>query len=95
MRVSHDAAGWGVVDSAETPGGCWVHSSDVLVAGHRALQPGQEVELQHEAPGQGGSAYRAVCVWPAGAEPVPPTVGQPGAAYTSTLTLTFGDAERR
>jgi CspA family cold shock protein len=72
-----------------------VQFSDVLVAGYRALQAGQEVELQHEAPGQDGYASRAVCVWPAGAEPVPPTVGQPGAAYTSTLTLTVDDDERR
>ena len=38
---------------------------------------------------------RAVWVWPAGAEPLPPTVGQRGAAYTSTLTLTFDGGERR
>jgi cold shock protein len=91
VRVWHDAEGWGVVDSAETPGGCWVHVSHVLVPGYRALQAGQEVELEHEAPGQDGYAYRAVALWVMGAAPVEPTVGPPGAACTSTLTLTFDD----
>ena len=95
MRVWHDAEGWGVVDSAETPGGCWVHYSHVRVPGYRALQAGQEVELEHVAPGQDGYAYRAVRVRPAGTDPVDRPADPPSAAYTSTLTLTFDDDELR
>jgi cold shock protein len=94
VRVWHDAEGWGVVDCAGTPGGCWVGFGDVLVGGVRTLQPGQEVELEHEPAAQDGCAYRAVRVWPAGAEPVEPTAGPPGPAYTSTLTLTYDDDPR-
>jgi CspA family cold shock protein len=91
VRVWHDAEGWGVVDSPETPGGCWVHFSAVLADGYRALRAGQEVGLDHETPGQDGYGYRAVRVWPAGERPVDPPASPPGAAYTSTLTLTFDD----
>jgi CspA family cold shock protein len=73
-----------------------VHHSSVLFAGYRALQPGREIELDHETSGPDGYAYRAVRVWPAGAEPVEPSAGPPGAAYSSTLTPTFDeDRERR
>ncbi len=94
MRTWHDAEGWGVVDPTGTPGGCWVHHSSVLVPGYRTLQPGQGVVLDHEAPGQDGYPFRAVRVRPAGAEPVERPAGPPGAAYTSTPTLTF-DADPR
>jgi CspA family cold shock protein len=94
VRAWHDAEGWGVVDSPETPGGCWVHFSHVLVPGHRTLRPGQEVELEHEAAAQDGHAHRAVRVWPAGSEPVDASVEPPGGAYTSTLSLTLDDDPR-
>jgi cold shock protein len=93
VRLWRDEEGWGVVDSPETPGGCWVGFSEVLVPGYRSLRPGQEVELDHEAAEQDGYAYRAVRVRPAGAEPAEATVDPPSAAYTSTLTLTFDDDE--
>jgi CspA family cold shock protein len=32
--------GWGVLDSVETPGGCWTHFSVVEMVGYRELQPG-------------------------------------------------------
>ncbi|MBM7808592.1 hypothetical protein JOD57_004429 [Geodermatophilus bullaregiensis] len=62
--------------------------------GYRALRPGQEVELDHEAAEQDGYAYRAVRVWPAGAEPADAPADPPSAAYTSTLTLTVDDRDR-
>jgi len=43
VREWHDDHGWGVIDSPETPGGCWAHSSAVLVAGYKTLAPGVEV----------------------------------------------------
>jgi len=94
VRAWHDAEGWGVVDSPETPGGCWVHFSHVLVPGHRTLRPGQEVELAVEPADQDGFTYRAVRVWPVGAEPYETPAGPPGAAHTSTRTLGFDDDPR-
>jgi CspA family cold shock protein len=64
VRDWHEAEGWGVVDSVETPGGCWTHFSVVDVVGYRRLVPGQPVDLDWESPGQDGYAYRALRVVP-------------------------------
>ncbi len=65
-----DDEGWGVIDTAATPGGCWAHFSAVAVAGYATLAVGQQVELEWEAQGQEGYDYCAVRVWPAGEQPV-------------------------
>ena len=91
VRVWYDAEGWGVVDSTETPGGCWVGFAAVAVPGHAVLHAGQQVELDHEAGWQDGHAHRAVRVWPAGEEPVETQAEPASGAYTSTLTLGFDD----
>lgn len=92
VREWHEDLGWGVIDSPETPGGCWAHFSHVAVGGYRTLRAGQRVTLEWASPGQDGFPYRAERVWPEGAEPVlenaPP--GQDG-AFSSTLTLTFDE----
>ncbi|MBA3419206.1 MAG: hypothetical protein ACR2KO_01140 [Geodermatophilaceae bacterium] len=88
VREWRDGEGWGVIDSADTPGGCWTHYSQVAVPGYRSLPAGQVVELEWEAPGQDGYPYRAVRVWPYGHEPVDtvPTEG-PSEPYRSTLAI--------
>jgi CspA family cold shock protein len=93
VRVWHDEDGWGVVDSPDTPGGCWVHYSHVAMAGWRSLTPGQLVELDYESALQDGYAFRATCVWPHGTRPDPPPEAAPGpsAAYRSSLTISFDD----
>lgn len=58
----HDDEGWGVVESPDTPGGCWVHISHLDMPGYRHLEPGQRVHLTWETPGHGRYAYRAVHV---------------------------------
>lgn len=90
VRLWLDDEGWGVIDSPETPGGCWTHFSSVLVAGYHSLSPGQAVELEWEAFDQDGYPYRAVRVWPADQQPVvqAPMPAEPGGAYSSTLTFT-------
>lgn len=90
VRVWHDEDGWGVLDSEDTPGGCWASFACVLVAGYRTLATGQEVAFDFEAPGQDGYSFRAVEVWPAGQEPVrtPPMTG-PSAAYGSASRVEF------
>lgn len=69
VRAWHDEEGWGVLDSPETPGGCWAHFSTLELDGFRTLSPGRQVDLGWEAPGfeQDGYAYRAVTVVPRGA----------------------------
>lgn len=89
VRVWVDDEGWGVIDSPDTPGGCWTHVSALHVPGYRALEADQAVELEWEAPGQDGYRYRAVRAWPAGQDPgpEPEAVTGPSEAYRSTLTL--------
>jgi CspA family cold shock protein len=91
VREWRDEHGWGVIDSADTPGGCWTHYSSLAVAGYRTLAVGQAVELEWEAPGQDGYPYRAVRAWPHGHEPVDDVPAQGATdAYQSTLTLDSG-----
>lgn len=59
--ASWDAeAGWGVLLSADTPGGCWTHFSALDMDGYRSLQQGQEVDLEAEPAQQDGYRWRAV-----------------------------------
>lgn len=50
VREWHEEEGWGVLDSTETPGGCFAHFSDIEMAGFRTLDPGRQVQLEWEAP---------------------------------------------
>lgn len=90
MRVWHSEEGWGVIDSDETPGGCWTHFSMVLVAGYTDLVVGQDVEF--EAADQDGYLFRTLTAWPAGQERVQPQVTEgPSDAFSATLTVVFDD----
>jgi len=73
VREWHDDLGWGVLDSPETPGGCWTHFAAVdspyfrsvdgaKISQCKALSAGEEVVFEWEAPGQDGFDYRAVVV---------------------------------
>ncbi|MFB7214168.1 cold shock domain-containing protein [Streptomyces sp. NPDC056255] len=68
VREWHDEEGWGVLESPETPGGCWAWYASIKVKGfrNRTLSPGQQVSLKWEAPGykQHGYHYRAVHIIP-------------------------------
>ena len=55
VREWSDDHGWGVIDSADTPGGCWVHFSMIVSEGFRSLNPGDHVTFTYEAPGKTGS----------------------------------------
>jgi cold shock protein len=93
VRVWHEDEGWGVIDSQDTPGGCWAHFSSVLVPGYRALRSGQSVTLIYEPVGQDGFAFRAIEVWPADRDPYRAAGEISGVsdAYRSKLTITFDD----
>jgi cold shock protein len=86
--------GTGVIDSGDTPGGCWVHFSNIVTDGLGTLTPGDRVTFTHEALRQDGFGYRAVLVWPPDVEPgtSPPRANDgPSAAYQSTLTIRWAD----
>jgi CspA family cold shock protein len=90
VRVWHDEEGWGVLDSAGTPGGCWVHYSHVEMAGYRSLTGVDRVELEFQEVPQDGYRFTAVRVVVPGRPGVAEGAGTSG-AYTSTLTLEFDD----
>lgn len=56
--------GWGVIESADVPGGCFVHYSNIDMAGYRVLRAGQRVTFTFETPGfeQDGCPHRALVV---------------------------------
>ena len=95
VRVWHAEDGWGVIDSAATPGGCWTHFSAVLVPGYRTLDAGGAVTFTFEAAEQDGYSFRAIEVW--SGEPSPAgsadEVAADSPAYRSGLTLAFDDDE--
>jgi cold shock protein len=64
VREWYEEEGWGVLDSAETPGGCFAHFSDIELDGYRTLENGQTVWIEWERPGfkQDGYDYRATTV---------------------------------
>ena len=64
VREWHNNEGWGVLDSPETPGGCWAHFGTIEMPGYRALDPEQIVRLEWESADQDGYAYRAVRIIP-------------------------------
>jgi cold shock protein len=64
VRTWDDDEGWGVVDSADTPGGCWTHFGQVDAPGLRRLRPGAAVELEWEPAQQDGFSFVAVAVRP-------------------------------
>ncbi len=95
MREWSDDLGMGVIDSADTPDGCFVHFSDIVTDGVRSLSPGDEVTFTHEAVPQDGFSFRAVLVWPPGVQPGTPPRARaqdgPSAAYRSRLTIHRSD----
>ncbi len=91
VRVWYDDEGWGVIDSDETPGGCWAHFSDVRMLRAASLRAGDRVRFDWETAHQDGYAFRAQAVWPDDGEPIEPWTSMPGPAYSSSLTVTFED----
>lgn len=79
----HRAEGWGVIDSPDTPGGCWVHFSHLWNDGVPAAGPGEVVEVSGgfreafegepvdfdwETASQNGYSFRAISANPRGRE---------------------------
>jgi cold shock protein len=84
-------AGWGVIESAQTPGGCWCHFSCLAVDGYAWLGVGTAVEFLFEPGPQDGYAYRAVQAWPRGQRVPHPDPERAGGAYASALVIEMDD----
>lgn len=56
--------GCGVIDSPETPGGCWANFARIDMPGLRTLTPGDAVDFEFETPGQEGFEYTAIQIVP-------------------------------
>jgi cold shock protein len=95
VRDWDDDRGFGVIGSADTPGGCWAGFSSIVMDGYRRLAAGDRVTFTFEPGPQDGYGYRALLVWPPGAAPgtlPPPEAGRgPSAAYRSSLTIRWAD----
>lgn len=95
VRDWNDEEGWGVIDSPQTPGGCWVHCFAVAVATQDGLRRGQDVAFTYEQVDQDGFHYRAARAWPWEEQPAqrPGTAvfNDRSGAHTSSLTLTYDD----
>ncbi|MFB9377718.1 hypothetical protein ACFFKU_11375 [Kineococcus gynurae] len=91
VRNWDDDEGWGVIDSPETPGGCWVLWAAVATTTPNGFRPGQEVAFTYEQGEQDGYGYRALRAWPWGDRPAQrpgvTVVNDRGGAFTSTLTI--------
>jgi cold shock protein len=88
VREWDPAGGWGVLDSEETPGGCWAHFSSVDMAGYRTARPGQPVDFTYERVPQDGFDYRALRVRIRGVPGAEShAVEGDGPGYSSTLRI--------
>ncbi|MCW2527208.1 MAG: hypothetical protein JWM76_2068 [Pseudonocardiales bacterium] len=81
VRDWHREEGWGVIDSPDTPGGCWVHFSHLwndgipeaglgeiveVTGGCREVFEGETVDFDWETPGQDGYDFRVTNARPRG-----------------------------
>ena len=65
VREYDDREGFGVIDSLDTPEGCWFHFSMIEVPGHKTLLADQLVRFTFDSEvKQDGFVFRAVQVRP-------------------------------
>ena len=91
VREWHDELGWGVVDATETPGGCWVHFSNIDADGYLSLTGVETVLLDYERVEQDGYQYRAIRVVVRGREPARRTEHGPSGAYRSGISVEWDE----
>ncbi len=93
VREWHPEEGWGVIDSPETPGGCWAHFSRLDLPGYKESVAGQQVTFTFEPADQDGYSYRALHIWPEGPEPPgwPQHSEGPSGAFRSHLDITLDE----
>jgi cold shock protein len=89
VREWDEDQGFGVIDSSDTPGGCWTHFSSVAMGGYRALVPGDPVRFLFEPGRQDGYDYRALQVWPPGVATGTPLPVSGEAETTGAIRMTL------
>ncbi|NLU64862.1 cold shock domain-containing protein [Rhodococcus sp. HNM0563] len=63
VRTWNDEDGWGVIDSPQTPGGCWAHFSHIVDDGFRTVEVGAVVAFEwQQVTDQDGYRYCAIRV---------------------------------
>ena len=87
VRAWHDDEGWGVLDSDETPGGCWAHFSSLSMSGYRRASTGDRVSFPHSQIAQDGFEYVAQEVKIDGVPLAEPDAQPHGPSYMSRLTI--------
>lgn len=86
VQFWNDDEGWGVIDSDQTPGGCWAHFSVIESDGFRALTAGQVVDFDWLQGDQDGYSYSASEIRPTAGEGEKRTrSGRP--SHTVSLTV--------
>jgi cold shock protein len=50
VREWRDEEGWGILAADETPGGIFIHFSNIQVDGPKSLTPGEQVEVEAVGP---------------------------------------------
>lgn len=96
VREWNEEEGTGVIDSEDTPGGCWVHFSNIVTGALGTLTPGDQVTFTYEALPQAGFGYQAVRVWPPEVKPGTPQAApgrSPLPAYQGWLAIRWDDDE--
>ncbi|MFC9763402.1 hypothetical protein [Rhodococcus jostii] len=95
MRTWNHDEGWGVIDSSETPGGCWIHATTPSTKTRTGLDPGRQVYFEWERlPGKGvqdGFDFVATDAWYVGDEPYRRPQGPSTGAYSTSLMITLDD----
>jgi CspA family cold shock protein len=86
------ADGLGVIESPDTPGGCWCGWMSITMDRFVGrFDPGTQVEFTYEAVRQDGYDYRAIDMWiPGHRAPRPEPIGG-STGYRSTLKITCDD----
>ena len=72
IRSFDDEEGWGVIESPDTPGGCWVHFSAWSAQESVFPRVGAPFAFIYEEGPQDGYDFRALEAWPQDADPVRP-----------------------
>ncbi|OZM77693.1 cold-shock protein [Pseudonocardia sp. MH-G8] len=98
VREWHRDDGWGVIESPETPGGCWVLYSHIDMRSPAELAVGQQVEFTFEqVTSQDGYRWRAITVLPDG--PVSSSdrheVPDGRGAFRSSLRIEFDESDSK
>jgi cold shock protein len=92
VRQWSDEEGWGVLDSPETPGGCWVSFTALEMTGYRSLRNTEWVELDWQVSRADSFSFTATRVRPlTHSLDLPISADAIDGAYRSELHVEYDD----